>query len=55
MAEEPQEQVDTGGTATDFPKVQTPDQSDIPHHPAADPTQSNPYRKETEESESESK
>jgi hypothetical protein len=54
MAEEPQEQFDTG-VATDFPKVKTPDQSDIPHHPAADPTQSNPYRKETEESESESK
>jgi len=51
MAEEPQEQVDTGGAATDFPTVQTPDQSDIPHHPAADPTQ----KQETEESGSESK
>ena len=39
-----QEQLDTQasttdeGFSTDFPKVKTPDQSDIPHHPAADPT-----------------
>jgi hypothetical protein len=32
------------GVSTDFPKVKTPDQSDLPHHPAADPTQKNPYR-----------
>ena len=36
--------VNTEGVSTDFPKVQTPDQSDLPHHPAADPTQKNPYR-----------
>jgi hypothetical protein len=30
--------VNTEGVSTDFPKVQTPDQSEIPHHPAADPT-----------------
>ena len=35
------DQVTVGeGVSTDYPKVQTPDQSDIPHHPAADPTQS---------------
>ena len=30
--------VNTEGVSTDFPKVKTPDQSDIPHHPGADPT-----------------
>ena len=30
------------GISTDFPKAQTPDQSDIPHHAAADPTQPTP-------------
>ena len=29
--------VNTEGVSTDFPKVKTPDQSDIPHHPGADP------------------
>jgi hypothetical protein len=30
------------GVSTDYPKVKTPDQSDFPHHPAADPTQQTP-------------
>jgi hypothetical protein len=30
------------GVSTDFPKAKTPDQADIPHHPAADPTQQTP-------------
>ena len=34
--------VNTEGVSTDFPKVQTPDQSAIPHHPAADPTAKTP-------------
>ena len=34
--------VNTEGVSTDFPKVQTPDQSDIPHHPAADPAAQTP-------------
>jgi hypothetical protein len=34
--------VNTEGVSTDFPKVKTPDQSDIPHHPAADPTAQTP-------------
>jgi len=37
------DQVTVGeGISTDFPKAQTPDQSDIPHHAAADPTQATP-------------
>jgi hypothetical protein len=31
-----------GGVSTDFPKVQEVDQSDIPHHPAADPNKESP-------------
>ena len=34
--------VNTEGVSTDFPKVKTPDQSDIPHHPAADPNAQTP-------------
>jgi hypothetical protein len=34
--------VNTEGVSTDFPKVQTPDQAEIPHHPAADPTAQTP-------------
>jgi hypothetical protein len=34
--------VNTEGVSTDFPKVKTPDQSDLPHHPAADPTAQTP-------------
>jgi hypothetical protein len=34
--------VNTEGVSTDFPKVKTPDQSDIPHHPAADPSAQTP-------------
>jgi hypothetical protein len=30
------------GVSTDYPKVKTPDQSDIPHHPGADPSQPSP-------------
>jgi hypothetical protein len=30
------------GVSTDFPKAKTPDQSDIPHHPAADPNAQTP-------------
>ncbi|HYR64116.1 MAG TPA: hypothetical protein VET24_15980 [Actinomycetota bacterium] len=41
------EQASIGEVSTDFPKVNTPDQSNIPHHPAADPTAQNPYREET--------
>jgi hypothetical protein len=42
------------GVATDFPKVKTPDQSDIPHHAAADPTQPTPkHPSEGAESETE--
>ena len=41
--------VNTEGVSTDFPKVQTPDQSDLPHHPAADPTQKNPETAEATE------
>jgi hypothetical protein len=36
--------VNTEGVSTDFPKVKTPDQSDIPHHPAADPNAQTPDR-----------
>ena len=37
------DQVTVGeGISTDFPKARTPDQSDIPHHAAADPTQATP-------------
>jgi hypothetical protein len=34
--------VNTEGVSTDFPKVKTPDQSGIPHHPGADPTAKTP-------------
>jgi hypothetical protein len=34
--------VNTEGISTDFPKVKTPDQSDIPHHPATDPNAQTP-------------
>ena len=52
-----QEQLDTqtstemggGEFASDFPKVNTPDQSDIPHHPAADPTAPAPNQGEQSE------
>jgi len=30
------------GVSTDFPKVKTPDQSEVPHHPAADPNAQTP-------------
>jgi hypothetical protein len=36
------------GVSTDFPKVKTPDQSEVPHHPAADPTQQTPNQAGTE-------
>jgi hypothetical protein len=32
------------GVSTDYPKVKTPDQSDIPHHPGADPSQPSPHQ-----------
>jgi hypothetical protein len=36
------------GVSTDYPKAKTPDQSDIPHHAAADPTQPSSNQTETE-------
>ncbi len=43
------------GFSTDYySKVKTPDQSDIPHHPAADPTQQTPsHQSQAGESETE--
>jgi hypothetical protein len=43
--------VNTEGVSTDFPKVQTPDQSDLPHHPAADPTAKTPNQEGQSETE----
>lgn len=34
------------GVSTDYPKVKTPDQSNIPHHPGADPNQQSPNQAE---------
>ena len=43
--------VNTEGVSTEFPKVKTPDQSDIPHHPAADPNQQTPNQVDQPETE----
>lgn len=40
-----QEEMETqsgSGTSTDFPTVQDVDQTEIPHHPAADPDKETP-------------
>ena len=37
------EEASGSGTATDFPTVQEVDQSDVPHHPGADPTGPDPH------------
>jgi molecular chaperone DnaK (HSP70) len=39
---EANDEVSMGGGSTDFPTVQEVDQSDIPHHPAADPEKETP-------------
>ena len=37
------------GVSTDFPKARTPDQSDVPHHPGADPSQESPNQADESE------
>jgi hypothetical protein len=43
--------VNTEGVSTDFPKAQTPDQSDLPHHPGADPNAQTPNQEGQSETE----
>jgi hypothetical protein len=45
------EQAKVGEGATDYPKVQATDQSDVPHHPGADPNQQSPNQADQPETE----
>ena len=44
MEQDVQSTEDTGEFASDYPTIEVVDQSDVPHHPAADPDAVDPAR-----------